>query len=215
MPVGENVQSEFPRSLVAGIAMMAATKINAIVVRRQLGMRSRAGPCSSLALLPRQRYCKPSEYQCGGSNGTSSSPVCIPRSFACDGYNDCPDRSDELGCGKSKRDANDGCIVRSVFSETNGRLGSATSNSNQHRPDINHSMYGTRLTTTVHQLATELGPRMRRWFRHWPMRHGTSHRSQRSEHCDWHAHRSQRQACGCRCLLVRSSQQPRLHFRYA
>ncbi|CAF3609191.1 unnamed protein product [Adineta steineri] len=51
-------------------------------------------------LLPRQNYCKPSEFQCTGTNGTNGNPVCIPRSFQCDGYNDCPDRSDEVGCVK-------------------------------------------------------------------------------------------------------------------
>lgn len=52
-----------------------------------------------IELLPRQRYCKTSEFQCAGYNGTNSNPVCVPRSFQCDGYNDCPDRSDEIGCG--------------------------------------------------------------------------------------------------------------------
>ncbi|CAF0890629.1 unnamed protein product, partial [Didymodactylos carnosus] len=51
-------------------------------------------------LLPRQPFCKQSEYHCGGGNGTGNQPICIPRSFHCDGYVDCPDRSDELGCVK-------------------------------------------------------------------------------------------------------------------
>ncbi|CAF4863695.1 unnamed protein product, partial [Rotaria socialis] len=31
-------------------------------------------------LLPRQRVCKTSEFQCHANNGTHGNPVCIPRS---------------------------------------------------------------------------------------------------------------------------------------
>ncbi|CAF1170648.1 unnamed protein product [Adineta ricciae] len=51
-------------------------------------------------VLPRHRYCKQNEYQCASMNGSNGNPICIPRSFQCDSYNDCPDRSDEIGCAK-------------------------------------------------------------------------------------------------------------------
>ncbi|CAF4134038.1 unnamed protein product, partial [Adineta steineri] len=52
-------------------------------------------------LIPRQRYCKTNEFQCGNTiNSTNGNLVCIPRSFQCDKFNDCPDHSDEIGCAK-------------------------------------------------------------------------------------------------------------------
>jgi len=54
----------------------------------------------SVDLVAKQPVCKNSEFQCVRGNGSQGNPICIPRSFQCDGYNDCPDRSDEIGCGK-------------------------------------------------------------------------------------------------------------------
>ena len=38
--------------------------------------------------------CKANEWQC------QSVDQCVPRSFHCDGQNDCQDGSDEVGCSK-------------------------------------------------------------------------------------------------------------------
>ncbi|CAF1445644.1 unnamed protein product [Adineta steineri] len=51
-------------------------------------------------LLPQHRYYKTSEFQCVGANDTYGNPVCVRRSLQCDGYNDCSDHSDEVGCVK-------------------------------------------------------------------------------------------------------------------
>ena len=40
--------------------------------------------------------CKYNEWLC------ASGEQCIPKSFHCDGQNDCQDTSDEIGCSKSK-----------------------------------------------------------------------------------------------------------------
>jgi len=43
---------------------------------------------------------QPGSSQCNVYEATCGNRRCIPRSYLCDGKNDCGDNSDEAGCGR-------------------------------------------------------------------------------------------------------------------
>ena len=118
--VGEMFEKNFSGSdrWILVIVMMELMKNHVAAVRRKKSwcfQRLYLFFSWLVELLPRQRFCKTSEFHCTGVNGTYGEPVCVPRSFQCDGYNDCPDRSDEIGCGKWRCNLQEVLISISIF----------------------------------------------------------------------------------------------------